>query len=700
MIRNVGLNATLLVTDIFPDLLHQIPLLLRVLNMTGRPQLLPTVPYSPPNRRGMLHRSATVNISIYFFNETTIQLDMAPISDFSVTSPESFTISVPFADIVFCNGSDPYPNETAVPLMIPLVAASVNGDGIFSQSVLQGGVVALGVLGLVSGSPESASAVQTLAAIGLMTCSSATTRAAVGSKAALGPLPLGPEYADIVVGNTVLVVGTLALQLAGTAALFLMKRKEPGQTLAMAAAAARCPAVTLTMFLSLYQGTVFAAGSAVVALDADAKSLGVGSAGSVVTLAAPAALAYASYCLIHRSYHLYDGTTEVFGQFRLGGPWMAAVAPGGHFTPLQVGMSFGPIVTPRLQRPFVLPVLGMLPAFALGVASFIRPSSEARCIALLSVLSALLVALGGVWLVLLPHRIPCMNVFSAISVELFALLLMLQVWNIAVPDGEVLWMTLVISMLQMILQVARIALTGVAMYLDTALKARCAPKYQWTLPVESASLLSTNLVDLDVLAGDGQLVVDTGGFAGILGDDSEEELVQMAGEKRESISTCTVDEAPPPVDEAEGGMPTTSTISHHDSLKRLLSDGIATDTEEQHAGEICSSIEAVRERPSRVGSSAAWNVGDMKETHPSPVAQAASLGTAFASNSGSEQMNASKSRLHDSLARMLSGGIEVSAEHEHRPARRKPQRRRRSSVRFRTSDRKEGLDARLDDDDL
>ena len=250
VIRNVGINHTVIMTDIEPDLIHQIPLLLRVLNMTGHPVLVAPDPFSPPNRKGMLLRTWTVNVSIYFFNETTILVSMDPIRDFSVSAWEDFTVSVPFADIEYCNGSDPNPKSLGVPKLLPLISASVFGQSIMSQGLVGTGFVVLSALGVLSGSPEGASAAQTLAAIGLLSCSSPTTRAAVGNKRALGPLPLGSDYIDVISGNFLLVGGFFVLQVAAAAVLY--RRGGPDATLVSACAASRFPAVTITAYLALF----------------------------------------------------------------------------------------------------------------------------------------------------------------------------------------------------------------------------------------------------------------------------------------------------------------------------------------------------------------------------------------------------------------------------------------------------------------
>ena len=494
VIRNVGINHTVIMTDIEPDLIHQIPLLLRVLNMTGHPVLVAPDPFSPPNRKGMLLRTWTVNVSIYFFNETTILVSMDPIRDFSVSAWEDFTVSVPFADIEYCNGSDPNPKSLGVPKLLPLISASVFGQSIMSQGLVGTGFVVLSALGVLSGSPEGASAAQTLAAIGLLSCSSPTTRAAVGNKRALGPLPLGSDYIDVISGNFLLVGGFFVLQVAAAAVLY--RRGGPDATLVSACAASRFPAVTITAYLALFQGTVFAAGSATTAIDADVLHLGVGVTGAAVTFSSAAIFAYCSYRHIRRSFYTYDGAGDALAALRFGGRWMRVLAPVGYFEPRTVGHRFGPIIGSRLQRPFVWPVLGLMPPVILGAASFVHPSSDEGCIELLSTVATLFLAISMTWVLVQPHRVPCMNIFSSVSVALSALLLYLQLWNIVFPDSEVLWTTLVIAVLQMALQLIRMVVTGLGVFFDRKLLECTSTTYKWTLPAIDAKEAVPTLASL------------------------------------------------------------------------------------------------------------------------------------------------------------------------------------------------------------
>jgi hypothetical protein len=137
---------------------------------------------------------------------------------------------------------------------------------------------------------------------------------------------------------------------------------------------------------------------------------------------------------------------------------------------------------------------------------------------LLSVLAALLFGLGVVWIWVMPHRTPVMNVLSAMSVELFALLIVLQCWNLAVPDRETLWPTAAIASMQMTLQAVRLFLNGFSMFLGGRLTNSCVT-YLWTLPLLSTSDDDSNRSDDD--GGGGAAAVQLLNLVSSDGDDED-----------------------------------------------------------------------------------------------------------------------------------------------------------------------------------
>ena len=125
-VRDEGFNHTLLTTDLAPELVYIIPLLLRNPLLLAHPAYVPTDPFTPPNPDGFV-RYASVAANVSFVNYTTVSVVMAPLPGYAVDTSEDAQLRAPFAAVVYCNGSDPNPPWLAVPPTIPIVAVHVVG---------------------------------------------------------------------------------------------------------------------------------------------------------------------------------------------------------------------------------------------------------------------------------------------------------------------------------------------------------------------------------------------------------------------------------------------------------------------------------------------------------------------------------------------------------------------------------------------
>ncbi len=126
----------------------------------------------------------------FFVDEDTILVDIEPIPGFIVHVTELFTIDVNFDDVVFCNGSNPYPSDLRVPRTIPLILVTVPGLKTYTQTVVQSSFLVVTAASMMVNHADVGSSFQTMVSIGMLSCASPTTRSTVGNFRALGPLPV------------------------------------------------------------------------------------------------------------------------------------------------------------------------------------------------------------------------------------------------------------------------------------------------------------------------------------------------------------------------------------------------------------------------------------------------------------------------------------------------------------------------------
>ena len=433
-IANVGINDTVLNSS-DPGRMGLVPLLMRHRNLSAFPMLVQGSALRQRTNPQGFGRFGGALVNISFLEPSMIQVAMSPLPDYTIATDEQVLLAVTFEAIDFCNRSaaDPalgVPAETAlVSLTVIAPAASAKAIvGIASTSIASAAVVA--------GDPATASAMQSLAVIGLMYCSSTSSQQMTGSVAALSLFRIGSGYVGVLNGNLVFVLAVTGLQLLAVCAVALRSRSAPSWRFRKAAGEA-CqlvlfPSVPLIAVQVVYQGTVFAAyqlvsSAVVLGVDSTDPEGGVTRAEvayavivAIACTAMPIVYALASWFLLPRQFssYEYDFAAIPF--------WKRPFLLRGEVDPLHMRKMFGAITTLSCRKEPIFVSLSMLLPLCLSILSVINPASSTGCVVVFGAATFAFLLFVAVVAYFRPFKAPIVDGFVGLTALVFSGLISLE----------------------------------------------------------------------------------------------------------------------------------------------------------------------------------------------------------------------------------------------------------------------------------
>lgn len=435
VIRLIGFQRTLVVTDIALPLNNYIPLfLLNGSAVTGRFAYTPPVPYTTPNIDGLVNRNS-IDAKVRWINDTTIELTIAPIPSYAINLDEDATIDISFELLELCNRHDaasiPMPDVVS---LISVHVASLSGDNTFQAAAQPVSIISY-LSGLLSGDPSSATSMQTLAVLGMQSCGQPAVRQALNNVRTLNPLYAGVDgLIGVIVGNVVLVVGAVLLSMLSVGAARAVldhcfrPQGDPRMTFIEACCIVRAPSMVIAVVYALYQGTFFAASQVLTLADS-------GPIDRVISVFAFCALFAIPFIAVwwcasehcSRDCFLFDYKSSKLHQI-FQGMIGRLFLPSTKIEPRDVSRRFTVLVSSYRHQNLLLPILPIAVPFGVSIISLWHPDSSLGCRIYFWLLCAVHLAVLSFVVVLRPFRFMFDNVLFVTGTLInFALLLCMVV---------------------------------------------------------------------------------------------------------------------------------------------------------------------------------------------------------------------------------------------------------------------------------
>ncbi len=459
-VATAGINDTVLSSSPQPMLL--VPLLMRNRNMSGFPQLLPGATHRVNPHGFAAHSGTQVNFTI--IEPGLIQVSMAALGDFTIEVDEEVALVVPFEAIDFCNRSSSDP-ALKVPATTTLVTLRIVAPEVASKAIVGAASATVATASVMAGDPATASAMQSLAVIGLMRCASTRSQQMMGSVAALGIFNIGDGYPGVINGNLAFISGVAGLQLLALLVALIYHMKKDRTKLLGQAARAACetvlfPSITLIAIQTVFQGTLFA-GYQLASTHSDEPGadshIAYGAVVAVVFTSLPVVYALVSWLLLPRRFSTFHYDYDKIPV------WKWPLLQKGEITPMATRRMFGSIVTVSCRKEPAFIAMPMILPVVLSALSVINPPFAGGCVGVFAAATCFFMLFAAVVLYYRPFKAPLVDAFVGFTALTFAGLLIVETASTSVSSASAGSVASKLVFIQTALQISR-TFASVAMF--------------------------------------------------------------------------------------------------------------------------------------------------------------------------------------------------------------------------------------------
>ena len=349
--------------------------------------------------------------SVKRVNVTYFEFVLDPLSWYQIVSEE--TIVIAMAPKWFSQGCPPstpmaLAQFVVSPSPIPLIKDTAIAAQVVSQAATTVGVVS---------SASAAADMQAIAVIGLMSCAQPSGKAALGNIRILAPLAPWESYTGVIVGNVLLPVFVVGLQLFG--ALILWKVKDL-ESYTDACAVVRFPALLFATLSLTYQGTGFAA-IQLMAFPMSKEEIAAGIFGLLQVLLLPPFLLFIAFRFPNATFCMYDWDKKWPPGWKL--RILKLLLPWGRWTPPEQRRRYGHLFSGLQVQPRWFVCWHLLSPTCTVLFSSFRPNSADGCVAQFACLAVMFILFAIANAAIRPSRSfisTFLEIVSAMSIALIA----------------------------------------------------------------------------------------------------------------------------------------------------------------------------------------------------------------------------------------------------------------------------------------
>jgi hypothetical protein len=356
--------------------------------------------------------NVTATARLVVLNASAFRLSVGAIPEYRAEADEQLTVTL---DTPFFSSDAKCAPDRPLPIALITIIATPDPVAVAVQVAATVATATALSSGMAIGGATAAGDAQSLALLAMMSCAQPVEKAMTANRRLLSPLAIGNELEGMIVGNMILVVPIVLLQLV----LVLVIKRVRKQAWLSVSSVVRFPAMTVMAALLTQQGT----GAAALQLAfyrSNTDSIVLGVVASLYCLGLPLVLMAVTLRHVSASYHEYDYGSLVKDPAQLTAKklWLYRLRwllPCGRWGPAEVRKAYGPLFSGLDRSERLWTTQPTWAAMVMIIGSSIRPGSQAGCVQQFGWIASFQFLMVAVTLIFRPMRSIVANLLSALS---------------------------------------------------------------------------------------------------------------------------------------------------------------------------------------------------------------------------------------------------------------------------------------------